>query len=131
MGNPIFDPTQCGVSLQSQACLIFVFQVLMLSSLSSQWFLAGSSLIVVIQQIPGLNYSEAVGKHLEFGRANLAFVSALLSAFGMIAALGLKFVDARVEEKEKGREEVGEVFRMQVRLSFSGFQVIVIGHKVH
>lgn len=80
-------------------------QVLMLSSLGSQWLLAGSSLVVVVQQ-NSAPYGPVINAHLEAGRANLAFLSALCSAFGMVAALCLKFVDGKAEEKEKEGRKV-------------------------
>ncbi|MEW5310437.1 MAG: hypothetical protein WDW38_002235 [Sanguina aurantia] len=83
-------------------------KVAMFTTLGSQWFLSGASLIVVLQQIKGAQYSEHTAQQLEAGRANLAFVSALFSAAGMCLALLLKFVDFRADRKEQAEMEAEE-----------------------
>ncbi|MEW5307167.1 MAG: hypothetical protein WDW36_009578 [Sanguina aurantia] len=90
-------------------------KVAMFTTLGSQWFLSGASLIVVLQQIEGAQYSEHTAQQLEAGRANLAFVSALFSAAGMCLALLLKFVDFRADRKEQAEMEGDEGMKDEQR----------------
>lgn len=92
----------------------------MLTNLGSQWFLAGASLICVLQQIQGVNYHPNTALQLEASRANLAFLSALFSVAGMGLALGLKFVDIKADEREEENIEELEkqVSHLNIKNSF-------------
>lgn len=88
-----------------------LLQVLMLSDVGSQWFLAGATLCAVLQQTPSLIGNNGAEKAFMSAREQMSLMSILVSASGMVASLALKMVGTKKATVEVAKVVVEEKVR--------------------